>query len=273
VYLGLPDPTPERPADEVALERIQEELKAGREVTLVGADGEPAWFRWRTSAQMGQQWLGADGTFTAHSPSLGLLELLPDAPPGGYRFAAQVRHLQTERSGRAGVFFVRNTFASGRGEIQSFAEVSFNDVLRPAEEMGAGGNLPVPPAENAVRAAGIFSFTGPRGQPAEWDVWVAGGPKFVAAGERRTGWHTIEIDVTPEGVTVRWDGQPFSISGKDIQTDTDKHAGRLRSEFPADPVAEQFRPKFDGRGGLGLYVRRGAASFRAVTVTPLTKKP
>ena len=95
----------------------------------------------------------------------------------------------------------------------------------------------------------------------------AAGPRFHPLGEQNGVWHDLEITVTPEGVTARWNGQSCSISTAQLESDiaTDVE----RSTLPAGALPRGFRPKFDARGGLGLYVRRGSASFRAVTVTPL----
>jgi hypothetical protein len=81
-------------------------------------------------------------------------------------------------------------------------------------------------------------------------------------------WHDLEVSVTPETVTARWDGQTFAKATPDIQKDIN----RFLTLYPLPPGVLPrvgFLPTFEPRGGLGLFVFRGSASFRAVTVNPL----
>jgi hypothetical protein len=259
----------------VALERLQRELGADRTVTLIGDREGPAWCRWRTAERSSRYWLepGAPGpAFTAHSPSLGLLELLPDVPRESYRFSAQVRHLQSERTGEVGLFFDRRAYPGPRGDLHIFTEVTFNDVLNLAQAL-APAVKPKKVPDNAVHI-GVLMYSDPvGGKRIEKDVCSAGGPSFQAGGEGRAKWRDLEVIVTPDEFTVRWDGEAFSLPRRRIPGATEENLSELRQSFPNDPFLQRLQPKFDGRGGLGLYVRRGAASFRAVTVGPPDERP
>src|SRR4051812_25105077 len=46
------------------------------------------------------------------------------------------------------------------------------------------------------------------------------GPRFKALGVHNKRWHDVEVIVTPEWVTARWNGQPFSINVSEIQRTT-----------------------------------------------------
>ena len=193
------------------------------------------------------------------------------------------------------------------------------------------------------------------------------GPRFKPRGGENGFWHDLEVTVTPERITAKWDGKPFSTdpakiqeklsrklsrfdlrlmswgdgsavptSGKNlvvVGTDNngslhirifDAAGHRTRDEDetrlpaqaaaiatlkrrlpglapprpltfdekvqvieeailivgaqteltkvtfpPGGPIRPGFVPRFWPRGGLGLYLWRGSASFRAATVTPL----
>ena len=94
------------------------------------------------------------------------------------------------------------------------------------------------------------------------------GPEFPNLGDENGIWFDLEVIVTPDEITARWNGQPIRATPAAIQANVDDI---LRS-FPShqgDPIPPAFLPAFDPGGGLGLYISRGSASFRAVTVTPL----
>jgi serine/threonine-protein kinase len=95
------------------------------------------------------------------------------------------------------------------------------------------------------------------------------GPKFEPAGEDRGGWHDVALTVTPEGVTAHWDGQAFGMALGSIRQRIQSETRRLRPRYPDDPSIRIVQPDFAPRGGVGLFVMRGSASFRSVSVVPL----
>ena len=66
-----------------------------------------------------------------------------------------------------------------------------------------------------------------------------------------------------------WEGKAFHLGAGEIARNVDTECDALRALRPAEPLIQELRPRFDPRGGLGLYVLRGAASFRDVRVEPL----
>lgn len=87
------------------------------------------------------------------------------------------------------------------------------------------------------------------------------GPQFLPLGNGNDRWHDVELVVTPEGLSATWNGQSFSLPVDRLRRDVEKTTPK---DLPGD-----LRLTFDGGGGLGLYVRKGSASFRSITVTPL----
>jgi hypothetical protein len=102
----------------------------------------------------------------------------------------------------------------------------------------------------------------------DWRFSGADGPRFLPAGELAGGWHDLLVRVAADGVAAEWDGHLVRLTAAQITLSAEQ-VNRIRAEHPADPVFQGALPTFMPRGGLGLYVERGSASFRNVTVTPL----
>jgi serine/threonine-protein kinase len=270
VYLGwlaLPD---RQAADVQPLERLESDLDAGRPVTLIGPTGPPAWSRWRMAEGRSQLSL-TEGCFTVSSWSLALLELLPDPRHDRYRLAAQVRHGKSiDFMGEVGLFVARQAYPGGDVEIHFFLRTTFNDV-----QLLDRGDPPRKrlPRDNTVTLRPHLHSEQDRPPAIDRRLGGATGPRFKPAGEERGGWHPIEVVVTPEQVAASWHGQAFSLTAGRLRDIVQEEMAAMRPVFPPGSFVQRLRPTFAPRGGLGLYVFRGSASFRAVTVTPLFVKP
>jgi hypothetical protein len=97
------------------------------------------------------------------------------------------------------------------------------------------------------------------------------GPEFQPSGG--TSWRVVEVTVRPDRVDASWDGRPMSLTAEAIHRNLAEHSRLMKPRFPNDPFVQQFQPAFAPRGGLGLYIQRGTASFRRVRVEPLAPKP
>lgn len=93
------------------------------------------------------------------------------------------------------------------------------------------------------------------------------GPRFKPFGQFNGRWNELEIIVKPMRLTMKWNGEMFEVEPSRLQKNVDVDVAQ--HPLPAARVPVGFQPRFDPRGSLGLYVWRGAASFRAVTITPL----
>jgi hypothetical protein len=82
----------------------------------------------------------------------------------------------------------------------------------------------------------------------------------------------VSVEVTPEGVTGFW-GEERKLVGKisfpRARKSAESFLASLRRQSPNDETAREFRPLFGPDGALGLFVRRGTASFRRVVLEPL----
>jgi hypothetical protein len=263
VYLHDPD----RP-----LHQMQAELARGGAVTLIDAAGRPRWSRWRTGAAKSQTSLATDGAFRIHTWGLCLFELLPDPQCDRYRFAARVRHEQSDRPGEVGLYAARQTLAGGGEDTHFFTQLTFNDV-KGAEDLpfvlGPGGREVGRPRNMAHVFPHLYSEEGvPPG--IEFRMRGAPGPHFQpAGGEGKGAWHDLALTVTPAGVTAEWDGQPFALDAAAIRQSAEQGVALVQKLHPGNSFIQQLRPAFPVRGGFGLYLWRGSASFRSATITPL----
>ncbi|MDR3636345.1 MAG: serine/threonine-protein kinase, partial [Isosphaeraceae bacterium] len=254
------------------IQDIQGELAAGRAVVLIGPTGKPRWSRWRSGASRAQAVRNSDNSYNIHSWTLSLLELLPDPQVERYRIRAQVRHEQSDVAGEVGLYFARKSQQQKATDVQAFTQVSFN-AIRGADDLrarlGAGEDAKFPRAtrDNVVELFSHLYADRPSYPYTERRIVEAVGPRFKPR-EVHDLWHDLEVIVTPEIVKVRWNGTPFSMPVPEIRRNVASDLAR-RPPQPDNPLSQCEVPAFDVRGGLGLYVWRGSASFRAVSVTPL----
>jgi serine/threonine-protein kinase len=252
------------------IQQVQSDLALGRTVTLIGKTGQPVWSQWRRGRS--ETFLADDGTFSINSWSVSLLELLPDPRCESYRINAQVRHDRSDLIGQVGIYFALRGYPWGPGEFQFLSQVVFNDVRGDADRLSPERleRIPEPirsrlrPQDNVVVLES--RLVSDQGVQPSFDsrFGATGGPRFKPHGERNGLWHDLEVTVTPGRVTARWDGQAFSRTPSEIQK-----AVNLQLTSSPIPLAGPFRPQFSPRGGLGLLLWKGSASFRSVTVTPL----
>ena len=104
-------------------------------VTLIKNTGPPMWSRWATGGETATVETSPDGTFRVHTGGLSLLELLPDPGREAYRIHVRVRHEQSDLFGQAGVFCGRSQFATPRGNVHSFIQMTYCDRLSPQDSM------------------------------------------------------------------------------------------------------------------------------------------
>lgn len=255
----------------LAAERIEADLARGRAVTLIGMTGEPRWSRWRAGGARSHAGLGEDLTFAVTSWKLGLLELVRNPRSPRYRFAAQVRHDHSDvLKGEIGIYFARSPSWGNPAEIQVFTQLAFNAIRGRAERMARlrDGIRPSRlPKDDVVQITSHIHVDAPSPNDVDRRLGGVAGPDLLQLGEGNGRWHDLEVTVTPELVSARWDGQPFEISTARIQEIIDVHLTRFPPRAES-PLARGFSAEFNPRGGLGLYIWRGSASFRAVTITP-----
>jgi serine/threonine-protein kinase len=251
--LALWPADPDRP-----LRAITADLARGKECTLIGPMGPPAWFRWWGREAAPQVSPAADGSFTINDWDYGFLELLPDPQTKAYLFSADVRQHET-RGGSAGLYFGRSTADTSGPEIHFLCEYGFCEADREGGPVNLRLNLRrwlfAPIAASGPR-------TGTKACVERQD------PNLT----RKSGpWGRLALRVTPAEVRIFWQGQEVGRRSRtELQQDMRQWRLVEREQLEAlGFAAARPDPPLAARGGLGLFVSSCLASFRNVTIEPL----
>ncbi len=251
------------------LREMQADIARGQATTLIDDSGRARWLRWRTGEE-GSRVTRSGGVLTIDCRwTVAVVELFPPPTAERYRFACQVRHTQCGVMGEVGIYAAHQAYPGLGRDIQFFTQLTFNDVRRMREVPIVINNRVLPLPINLVTL--IPHLHSERGTPPNIDRQMGGprGPEFRPAGEEASGWHDLEMVVDRGGVSASWDGIPIRMSTEFIEKEVTREMAMMRPSYVADPFVQSLEPKFTPRGGLGLYVMFGTASFRAATLTPL----
>jgi hypothetical protein len=222
----------------------------------------------KTDLQFAKVVEASDGVFSVQNWDNGLVELLPDPRKDSYRFSAEVRHeRQTNKESRVGIYFSHSELPDGETVAHFHCNVFFNDLV----DVGANAN--------ALQRGNIVGLRvqrqPPRGQITNAAVIPNAQTFFLPAKPvwALGPWHRITVEMRPETIKVFWKKDCDAIEPKEECIATTprsllmRNARRLIAK-PDEPLPANS-PPFAPRGGLGLYVSQGVASFRNVTVEPL----
>jgi serine/threonine-protein kinase len=253
------------------IERIERRLADGEAQTLVAENGRPVWWRWRCGQEAAQVAAAPDGTFRVVSWTVCLLELVRDPQLSHYRIRADVRHEKSKVPGEVGLYFGLQECATDEGSLLSYGQLSFNDIDDTEQEARARlADLPVPlPPRQGNPVVLCRRFYGPRPGGAPWDQRLGTrAPRLChPAGHMGGGWRTLTVEVSPERVQAYWGDEPAGRVGEIPAQEWAEHLNGGASGAP--PIPPVPSPQFSPRGGIGLYVENGSASFRRVVVGPL----
>lgn len=271
----------ERGDDRTLVELRSDFADPSRPITLVAEAGCPVWYRPIIGGDSAKLRVSDDGCFTVSTAGEVVLELLPDSDTDRYRIRAQVRHERAEHHGFAGIYAARRPYSLGENTVHTFCELAYNDVKRPG---------PAPIHINVQRGTAqstrevvsdgtphlFFRLLGEPGRlphvrtRCDWN-----GKAFPPSGEESGTWRDLELEVSPERAFGTWSGQPpIAASATDIARQLFWCTINLRKN-PATqhPSLDGFEPKYAPRGGLGLCVSHGSASFRRVELIRLPTVP
>jgi serine/threonine-protein kinase len=259
---------PDRPA-----RSLRAELDRDREVTPLRETGRPAWFRVRAGDENTTAVTGRDGTFTVSSWPVCLVELVPDSRHDRYRLTVQVRHENSGDGGLVGAYVARRGFPGPTRDTDLYVGMAFNDVRSPAQAIPAHlapkVALKDPPDPSVRLGPGIV---GEFAAGLTWEVYPGGvaGPRYKPRGIAGDTWRELELVVTPEEITGSWDGKPFGpLTARDATVGFRIQCTDAVNGHPDDPLLVNIDPVYTPRGGVGLFVFRGSASFRSAVITPL----
>ena len=262
-----------------ALWRVDDAMKSGQRVALIGPVGPPKWSRpVFNSADLR---LSTDPSsvfqFDANNPVM--VELAPAAHHDRYRFSAEVlmrSSKSVDKVSSAGIYFAHN---SGPADATGFAErvliVQFNR-----------NRLVLNRETDAVNVQDFLLLS--RDGVTTLDRAVPrGGHTYTIdrnVMQEQEPWRYFEIEVTPETIRASWrEGDGLQLIGvpnqvlktvnpiltKHVDTVSEDRTTFLDKRYPNVPRRIEYKP----RGALGLYVTHGVAEFRNVIYEPLPNEP
>jgi hypothetical protein len=250
-FYGIWRLDPERPRREAKAALARQQPAA-----FAGSERLPGPFRWVR---------GGDRHFEAtrepcvsfNTMSISLLEFVDDPMCSHYRVEADMRHDDTAGMGDVGLFVGFRRHAVD-GESRSYcysASFAFQGGLvrrEPGKPIQGVLHLHIWYGKDADESPRL-KLRGPH-------------PLALIPGPPR--WHHLAVEVSPKGMKTYWrddDGNDQLVD--DVTTDdlTKFSAPLLR----AQPLLAEAPPGFASRGGLGIFARRSAVSFKNFTVTPL----
>jgi serine/threonine-protein kinase len=252
---------PQRPADPPAptddreriLADIQQQLRDGKTVELIGETGMPRWYD-VVAGDGSQPFVSdADGTMRVNADKITLI----DMPPTGrerYRFEVQIQQQYMRRDPEFGIY-------AGRHRLPSTTVTDTDCCIRLVfNENPLMQDHPVgPPRRWQVGAMYVTAKGGSGGHEFQQRPNLA---QIVAPEDR---WHTLAVEVRPDQMTWSFDGEaampvmlplPPAVENRFIMN------ARLLSDA---------RPAFSPSGGYGLFVHKGLAAFRNARVSSLDK--
>jgi hypothetical protein len=245
-------------------EILQKRLANGEVVPLIGEDGPPLYHQVRASQDV-KAWKRWDSLFTVDTQTIALVELLPDPMRSHYRFSAEVRQNEGFDESEVGIYFGYSQWQTERGTQHYFLQLSFADLGELANGFlnpGAG-----PDAKQSQVGLFVRHYSEPAsGKPEDHRAGTRV-ERFFTSPLPELGrvmpWRTLTVEVAPNRIVLLWEKERVELLRSRL-------APSLRAFFSRHPAhTPPVGPRFDPRDGLGLYVRRGSASFRSVTITPL----
>jgi serine/threonine-protein kinase len=232
------------------LENVRSELARGKAVELVPPAGLPKWFRSRVGEKIDVSRADVPGAdLVVRNFKLGLVELVPESPPEGFRLTADVFIANKAKGAAAGIYVAsRESLAPDGVAEQWWVNLAFPcDTVPPHVTLELHRNRP---------------GRGPKGFDTAHEVL-----RHELADRPWTGtWRTLGIEVRPRGIVAFWQGERIGDGGLDLLEARVADAARLHVPLPAAgrPTAERLLG-----GGLGLYNEEADTNFRNVRVEPL----
>ncbi len=255
-------PQPSDPAAE-----MRRHLAEGKPVELLGADGKPRWHQWLVGNADFDPEPPAGGGFSFATTGTAILLLLPELGIDRYHLSVELCQLKVAagagggpaaQNDYAGVIFVHQKIDAGAGAKLSYAPaVCFSD--RQASPTG--------PFRKPFMGYYELGFAE---VPLSWGApykkqWAVG--ELDPAPGLPGPWRTIDIDVSPEAITVHLPGNARTYTRDQLQTHADDSAPDLRQliQRPALPAPSGLDP----RGAVGVVAHGSRVGVKRFVVTPI----
>jgi serine/threonine protein kinase len=231
------------------LEPIQQEMRQGKAVELVGDRGLPAWYRWRA----GRSELNRQGSefspLVMRSWYVGLLELLPNPTWHRFRLRAEVRINQNAALGLGGIYiaYMERPAPDVTGSEQWWVSLTYSESI-------PTGTVKFELHRFRAESSGLPA------RHASTELCR----RQLRPGIRRGGdWQRLCISASPIEFSALWEEQRI---GTVAMHDLESRIAHLASLEPRNKVLVDFEELH--KGGLGLYCQDADTSFRHVVVEP-----
>jgi hypothetical protein len=223
------------------LKKIENEMKQGRAVMLLGRTGEPAWLRWLAPGKVQGP---ANEAFTIQSENKAMLLLLPESKTPRYRIDAELR--PDAKAKGAGLFVCHSAHETGNGPLNAQCVARLNvDTQKTYMEL-----VHHVPNKKELNYRGVQVVAAKSLPPSQ------------------TTWYRLSIKVSPAGIVMVVDGIEVASLAAAKRLEFANALLQGRQELRSD-----VHPVFGPLGGLGLFVEAGVVSFRNVDLTPLPANP
>jgi serine/threonine-protein kinase len=254
---------PKRP-----LRQMEGRLARGESIAPIGPTGWPKHYEFVAGQDKTQLSLHErDQTFCVHTWGLALLRLIADPQHESYCIKAQIRHGESQLPGEVGIFFAHHSRPGSQAPLHLFVQLAYNDIRRDQEILDRSPHKAPPSKGNYARVKPRFY-----GDEQRYDRplhFVAPAALFQPATIAKPRWRQLEINVRPDKVWATWDGQAAGeLTIAEFLEQLEKDLRFVERNDP-DPFVVGFPRFFPARGSLGIYIWRGSASFRDVTVMPV----
>jgi hypothetical protein len=259
----------DRNSPEAMLEALNNEFKQTGKIDLVPEMGRPRWQRLAMEADVDTS--GRNGGYwEIQAPDLGLIELLPEAPPGAYRVHAEIAQPPVNpKIGHVGIFVVHQAYSTDPKVRHSWCNLTFNDAVEQLPNPKAGQL----PGNTAQLQSRVFADTGVFAPIDHQDGWVK--PVRFKPALVGVRWRTLEIDVYPDCMVGRFDGEEMApLNRALIVRVTQKNLADAQQSHPARyvPLGDLSDLELSPRGSLGLVVKTSPLLVKNFTLTRIPPK-
>ena len=259
------------------LRHVDDAVKNGQRVELIGPIGPPKWSRPVFNAVDCRLSTDKSSIFQLDANSPVLIELAPAAHHDRYRFSAEVRLISSKSDvgSSAGVYFAHN---SGPADLAGFAErvlvACFNR-----------NRLVLDRTTDAVNVQDFLLLSQGGVTKLDMPVPLGGHAYKIDRSAMEEPWRYFEVEVTPQTIRANWRELDDSLQLIGVRNEVQRTVDPIRAEhvhtipesrtkfldknYPHVPRRMEYNP----RGALGLYLMNGVAEFRNVVYEPLAEGP
>jgi serine/threonine protein kinase len=244
-----------------AVKDARAKLARGERVVLIDEGKPPETSHWASGPESGKILRSQDGLFrvSGTAPGGGLLELVPDLPPGRYQIDAELKHETANGLSWVGVYAGATHWEIPRGRQHFFVFARYADVGGFAEER-AGANTAL--ANRRLHLQAIYLGDSDRDPlasaaitaPQSWDRPIAAPPY---------GWRTVSLTIDLHGATAA-QGQNEKVGELGIDA-----IEQLRDQVASKYTDLGAEWTLRMHGGVGLCVHNGTASVKRFEIIPL----